>query len=316
MPNFRAFYLLAAAFPSLVGGLSSAYGQNAIQLFGSTLVRLSTTGTSVTSPTVFNSATVNLSCPAGVPVKAILSSTPDGLGKVLVDNFIQVSVTTGSTTTTPVGVCLGGTQEQGRSGTQFNCFNSSYQGNAASLVGKNMDTYTTTGGVPAIDISALLAPGTQQATIGLVDTAFDLTNASLYLVTSCTQGGVTGPTTVTGNPIPTTNPKPEQLTQDFTFNPTSGQAVGFTYDLSTAQGNGTLNIANNTIPSTNDAPLDPALWQSQYAIGTSFATSSCLVHRGRATQRAVGLQVVHPYLPGGDGPKCCRSVLPCVATAR
>ena len=68
--------------------------------------------------------------------------------------------------------------------------------------------------------------------------------------------------------------------QNFNFDTTPGEGVGFTYDISTPQQNGQLQLANNTIPNTADMPLDPTLWQTQYAAGTSFATSSCLVHNG------------------------------------
>ena len=212
----------------------------------------------------------------------MLSSTPDGSGHPLVDNFIQVTVTAGSTKTGPTNVCKGGTSEAGQNGTQQDCFNSTYQNAAPNLVGANMDTgtFTATGGVAPIDISSLLVAGTQQATIELVDTGYILTNASLYLVTSCTEGGVTGPATVTGNPIPAVNPPPSLLVQNFDFDTAPGQGVGFTYDISTPQQNGQLQLANNTIPNMADMPLDPTLWQTKYAAGTSFATSSCLVHSG------------------------------------
>jgi hypothetical protein len=258
----------------------TAFGQTPIQLFGSTFVRSSANGTSTSSPVTFNSATVNLTCTG--TVSAMLSSTPSGLGNVLADNFIQVTVTAGSTKTGPTNVCRGGTSEAGQNGTQMDCFNTTYQNAAPNLLGANMDTgtFTATGGVAPIDISSLFVQGTQQATFEIVDTGYILTNASLYLVTSCTQGGVTGPATVTGNPIPAVNPPPSLLVQNFNFDSAPGQGVGFTYDVSTAQQNGQLQLTNNTIPNTADMPLDPTLWQTKYAAGTSFATSSCLIHSG------------------------------------
>ena len=125
----------------------------------------------------------------------------------------------------------------------MNCFNSTYQNAAANLIGANMDTgtFAAMGGVAPIDISSLLVAGTQQATIELVDTGSLLTSASLYLVTSCTQGGVTGPATVTGNPIPALNPPLSLLVQNFNFNTTPGQGVGFTYDISTRSRTGSFN---------------------------------------------------------------------------
>ncbi|MBS1823387.1 MAG: DUF11 domain-containing protein [Acidobacteria bacterium] len=263
----------------LVGPGELAFGQNAVKLFGSTLVRSSTQGASWAVPVTFNSATVSLSCnTTGGPPTAVLSSTPDGTGKVLVDNFVNVSVTVGTTTSSAVNVCKGGTVDPVQ-GVQ-NCFNQTYQNAAPGMVGADMDGYTATGGIAPLDVSGFLVSGDQKIKIDLLDAGVLLTNASLYLVTSCTQGGVTGPATISGNPISSNNPSPNQLNQDYDFNSTQGQTVGFTYDLTQSQKDGRLTIADGTIPSTSDSPLDPALWQSQYATGTSFATSSCVVHKG------------------------------------
>jgi hypothetical protein len=280
MKTLRTVFFSAAAIIVFVTSNLTAMGQTPIQLFGPTFVRGSATGASTASPVIFNSATVSLTCTGAISAK--LSSTPNGQGNVLADNFIQVTVTAGSNKTGPTNVCGGGTSEAGQNGTQLNCFNSTYQNAAPNLLGVNLDTgtFTATGGVMPIDISRLFVAGTQQATVELVDTGSLLTNASLYLVTSCTQDGVTGPATVTGNPIPAVNPPPSLLVQDFDFDTTPGQGLGFTYDISTSQQNGQLQLTDNTIPNAADMPLDPTLWQTQYAKGTSFATSSCLIHRG------------------------------------
>jgi hypothetical protein len=282
MKTLRTVLFSAATTIVFVAPSLNAFAQTPIQLFGSTFVRTSSNGASATSPITFNSATVNLTCPSAGSIRAVLSSTPDGSGHPLADNFIQVTVTAGSNTTGPTNVCRGGTLEAGRSGTQMNCFTPMYEGAAANLLGQNMDTgtFTASGGVPPIDISGLLVQGAQQAKFEVVDTGGELTNASLYLVTSCTEGGVTGPATVTGNPIPGVNPPPSLLVQNFGFDTAPGQGVGFTYDISTPQQNGNLQLTDNTIPNAADMPLDPTLWQTQYATGTSFATSSCLIHRG------------------------------------
>lgn len=276
---FVGTYAAVALVLGSAAGVASA--QSAVKLFGSTFIRQSQQGTTPTQPVTFNSATVSLSCDAtsGAPT-AVLSSTADGSGKVLVDNFINVSVETGSGTSTPVNVCRAGALEPGSPGTQNDCFNTTYQSAAPGMIGADLDGYTATGGVTAIDISGLLTAGQLKVKVDLVDTGYLLANASLYLVTSCTQGGVTGPAKITGNPISSSNPTPGQLNQDYDFNSAPGQLVGFTYDLTQSQKDGTLSITDQTIPTTSDVPLDPALWQSQYAMGTSFATSSCLVHTG------------------------------------
>jgi hypothetical protein len=119
-----------------------------------------------------------------------------------------------------------------------------------------------------------------QVKIDLVDAGTVLTSSTLYLRTNCSQNGVTGPATITGNPIPQSNPTPAQLTQNFAFNPTTNQQVQFVYDLSIAQAVGTLSITPATIPTTNDLPFDPTTFQSKLVANTSFATSSCLIHSG------------------------------------
>src|SRR6202040_504568 len=99
----------------------SIQAQNSVKLFGSTFVRTSTDGTLGSQPNTFNSATVNLTCDASSgPIRAVLSSTPDGAGNVLIDNFINLTVTTGSAPGTPANVCRGGNTEQGPSGIQNN----------------------------------------------------------------------------------------------------------------------------------------------------------------------------------------------------
>jgi hypothetical protein len=256
--------------------------QNSIRLFDPVNVRASATGTGIGSQAVtFNSATLNLTCAAS-PITATLTSSADGTGNVLVDNYVQVSVTSGTAVSGPVNVCRGGTVDSTPSGPSQNCFTSSYQGPASkgTLTGQNPDNFVSTGGVPPIDISSQFQPGSVQVKIDLVDTGTVLTSSTLYLRTNCSQNGVTGPATITGNPIPQSNPTPAQLTQNFAFNPTTNQQVQFVYDLSIAQAAGTLSITPATIPTTNDLPFDPTTFQSKLVANTSFATSSCLIHSG------------------------------------
>ena len=270
---------LVVVSSSLLLGPHPYAAAQSIKVFGPTVVRDSTSGTSFTQPNTFNSATINLSCPAS-GIHAVLSSTSDGTGNILVDNFIRITVTNGTTVVSgPANVCQGGTTDQTPSGVVNNCFNATYRSNYLSLIGQNLDSYAATGGVPPIDVSNLFVPGIQQVKIEEVDGGVVLTSTSVYLMTNCTQTGVTGPATITGNPIPGNNPPPDRLLQLFDFNSKPDQKVEFIYDLSTSQGNG-LTITDGTIPSVSDAPLDPALWQSQYVPGTSFATSNCLVHTG------------------------------------
>jgi Bacterial Ig-like domain (group 3) len=266
---------------SLTFVVPAIVAQNSIRLFDPVNVRASATGTGIGSQAVtFNSATLNLTC-ATSPITATLTSSADGTGNVLVDNYVQVSVTSGTAVSGPVNVCRGGTADSTPSGPSQNCFTSSYQGPASSgsLTGQNPDNFVSTGGVPSIDISSQLQQGSVQVKIDLVDTGTFLTSSTLYLRTNCSQNGVTGPATITGNPISST-PTPQQLTQSFPFNPTTNQQVQFVYDLSIARAAGTLSITPATIPTTNDLPFDPTEFQSKLVANTSFATSSCLIHSG------------------------------------
>src|SRR5271168_4526388 len=114
---------LAAATSALFAQTNSA----PIQIFGPTNVRLSANGTGYgANEVIFNSSTVQLRCSAS-PIVATLSSTPDGTGNVLVDNFINLTVTAGESSTGPLNVCQGGVPEDGF----VNCFTSGYQNPAS-----------------------------------------------------------------------------------------------------------------------------------------------------------------------------------------
>ena len=268
-------FLQGLAAVCIAATASTVSGQNAIQLFSPANVRVSAQGTGHGDEAkTFNSTILNLQCAS--PIQAVLSSTPDGNGNVLVDNFVSLSVNEH----TAVNICKNGTSEDG--GEQQNCFNTTYQSEAQNggLIGQNPDNLASSGGVPPLDISSHLWPGAIKAQITTVDTGGYLTSSSLYLVTNCTNQGISGPGNITGNPIPSSNPNGQQLTQDFAFNSTNNQLVQFTYDLSQAKDSGTLSIPDGSTPSTADTPIDPATFTSHYLHGTSFATANCLLHDG------------------------------------
>jgi len=260
----------------------SALAQNSILLFSPVDQRASAAGTGNGASAVdFNSNTLSLTCPAS-QIAAVLSSTADSAGNLLVDNNINVTVASGSTTTGPTNICVGGVNGSSI-GTPFqNCFNSSYEfpPTGVSYLGQDPDTFAASGGVPPISIASLLVPGTEQVTISLQDEGFYLTSTTIYLNTNCSQNGVTGPALVNGNPIPSSGPTAPQLTQDFGFNSSPSQQIGFEYDLSAAQSAGSLTITDGTIPQVVDLPVDPSKFQQDYVAQTSFATSNCLIHTG------------------------------------
>jgi len=276
LPQAAVLFCLALSSTSL-------FSQSSIQLFGPVDVRLSQAGTGYGNDAVaFNSTTLNLTCPASPT--AILSSSADGTGNIIVDNNINLTVTTNGSTTGPANVCVGGVNGS-QVGPLENCFTEGLEalGSAGSLTGKDPDDFVAIGGVAPIDISQSLVPGPLQVKIDLVDqgsgNGFYLSSSTVYLNTNCTQGGVTGPALVSGNPIGQ-NPTPDQLNQDFSFNPVANQQIGFTYDLTDAFAANSLTVNDGTIPQVADMPLDPALYQSQYVAQTSFATSQCLIHSG------------------------------------
>jgi hypothetical protein len=267
-------FLQSLATMCIAAAASTVSGQTAVQLFSPANVRVSTQGTGYgANENVFNTTILNLTCTS--PIQAKISSTADGTGKVLVDNFITFNEVGG----TAADICKNGTVENGN---QQNCFNDNYKNQASQgeLTGKDPDTFVTTGGVPPIDVSSYLTTGAVQAQIGLVDTGSYLDSSTLYLVTNCAFNGVAGPGKVTGNPISKSNPTDQQLTQNFSFNSTNNQQVQFTYDLSEAQNAGSLSITDGTAPTGADTPLNAATFQSTYLKGTSFATGSCLIHTG------------------------------------
>ena len=260
----------------------SIVAQNSIRIFDPVNVRTSAADTGYGSSAVtFNSATLNLSCGVS-PITAVLSSSADSTGNVLIDNNLQITVTADSVSGNPVNVCRGGVPEETPSGISQNCFTSSYQqaANLGQLLGKSPDMFVSTGGVAPIDISNHLMSGEVSLKVDLVDTGGFLASSTVYLNTNCTKTGVTGPATITGNPIPQTNPSPAQLTQNFAFNPTTSQQVQFVYDLSEANAAGSLSITPDTIPGTEDLPIDPTTFQTDLVKNTSFATSMCLIHSG------------------------------------
>ncbi len=259
--------------------IAQATQNNSVQLFGPVNVRLSPTGATLSTPYTFNSNTLSLNCTAS-PIVAVLSSSAASTGNVLVDNSIYVTNITNNGS--PLNVCMGaGGVDSGAA--NASCFTTGYQGpaGAGSDTGDNPDTLVAVGGVHPIDISSRLSSGSQQVKIDLVDDGGYLASSTLYLNTNCTPGGVSGPAQITGNTIPSQNPTPQQLKQDFTFNPGTNNLIDFEYDLTGAQSAGSLTIdSSGAIPQVGDSPLDPSIFQTVWTPGTSFATSICLAHNG------------------------------------
>lgn len=311
---------LTITSPALMAQAADCTDYSCIQLFGAVNGANSLPGVSITNPDAFNSTTLNMSCPA-TPV-AYLSGpytdpgtgrppTPATLtagGNLLVDNSLIVTVTpTGGPAQSPINVCPLTNYTEGSSGLYHeDCFTSSYQGIAGTVIGNDPDTFPATGatvetngGVPPINIAspftptsydtgnsppspppppAGVVPGSQSVTIALTDEGGSYTSSTIFLTTNCTVSVSGG--TVSGNQI-TTGSSGTGLTQTFNFNTQTDQQVGFVYDLSVANTTPTNVLTNSgAIPQVADQPVDPTAFQPSFVAGTSFATSSCLIHTG------------------------------------
>lgn len=287
-PNLRRIAILA----SLAIAVPALNAQNSVRLFGPVNVRPSAANTGggdndMDNWVAFNSTTLNLTCPSSA-IAAVLSSSANSAGNVLVDNFIDLTTTYGTTTDGPVNACIYEKSEDSPGAVYGSCYTWSYQWavKAGKLTGQDPDNLVGTGGVAPIDISNRLRPGPLQLKIDLVDTGGYLASSTLYLNTNCTFNGVTGPGEITGNPIAQANPTPQQLTQNFSFNLTANQQAEFVYDLSKAQAANSLSITPATIPGTENQPTDSSTFQSTFLPRTSFATSSCLIHSGTLVNSA------------------------------
>ena len=170
MRAVRVLFILTLASTSS-WALPDAQAQNAIKLFDATPV---TEGAPCAGPlgcdavldrVVFDEASLVLSC-KGRPT-AILSSTADGRGGIVVDNFIEVN---------GANVCAGGAS----AGDVENCYNYpvfSQIGTAA------VDAYQS---VPPIDVSRLMPHGRRATmTFSLVDFGVVYANSDVWLVTNC-----------------------------------------------------------------------------------------------------------------------------------
>ncbi len=142
MRSLQAVMQRLATIPFCLVALSPAcFAQNSIQLFAPVDVRFSATGTGTGSAAVnFNTTNLNLTCAAS-PITAVLSSTADSTGNLLVDNNINVTVIASGASQGPTNVCAGGvgTNQQG----PFqNCFTTGYETIASQgqFTGKNPDT--------------------------------------------------------------------------------------------------------------------------------------------------------------------------------
>lgn len=271
--------------------LSGAAG--AIKLFDPINVGNSNPNATLPNPFTFGSTTLTLSCPASTetsPLIAKLSSTPDGVGNVLVDNFVTLAVNGAAFGSgSPAGnVCTGGQTDFLGDTPESDCFTSVYQGPAGAnqLDGQDPDNFTGpvmstleggSGGVSPLDVRPALTPSaTQQTTFSLLDGGVKVASSTIFLVTNCTQAGVQPGGSITGNPI---NPgDPGSQTPQFTFDATPGQHITFGADY-LALDNIEGAIQANTVPTASDAGLSQETFENMVR-NTSAAPAQCIRVKG------------------------------------
>ena len=289
--------------------LSGAYG--AIKLFDETSVASTTSLVTGTNPYgLYTIATTELNLSCGATPTAKLSNTPDGLGNVLVDSYILLSIngtavngTTVGSNNSPAGnVCSGGPEPYVGGQNYSNCSTAAYQDfveeNFAALNGLDPDTFTNSnavlppvahnsdGGVPALDIHTFF-PNTIGATPPFLQAAFTLQelgsdaydNSTLFLVTNCTSPGVVSGANVTLDPIIKTNSASQ--TQTATLDSSPSQNISFTTSTSVAieQNSGIVN--SGIVPIVTNFAIPQQLF-SQLVAGTSTASAVCVRLTGEA----------------------------------
>lgn len=271
---FQRSLRIAGIMGCIAASAIAAQSQTAISFLPSVNVRLSTNGAGYGSSAIaFSTSKQSLTCPSS-GIVAKVTSTTDGTGLVLVDNFINLTLTQGTTVTGPTNICTGGIVENGN---QQDCFTSGYQVPASegNLTNQDPDgTIAAEGGVGPLDISTMLVGGVNTIQLDAVDTGGYLASSSVYLYTNCTPNGAVGGGTVSGNPVTT-----DTSTQTFPFSTADNLNVQFLLDLSNAFNGNTIILIPGSTPSVADAAFDPTMWPS-YVHGTSFSTSQCLVHNG------------------------------------
>ena len=260
--------------------LTAAAG--AIRLFDPLNVATSNPNATLSSLVTFGSTTLMLSCQANP--SAVISSSPDGAGNVLVDNFLTLTLgsnpMTQTNASTLVGnVCPGNLGNPVDDG-QPDCFTSAYQGpgGAGNLDTQDPDTFTNpgnpelggaAGGVPPISVSSAFAnssAATPEATFSLLDGGGKVTSTTLFLVTNCSLTNAnTG--SETGNP---TNQQPSQT---LSFDTVVNNLDQYAFDYSLVASNSITN--SNATPTVTNNSISPTDYKN-LVIGTPFQNTSCI----------------------------------------
>ena len=281
----------------------------AIKLFDPTIVAPSNGNATLSNPFTYGSTTLSLSCPA-TDRTGTVSSTPDGSGFVLEDNYVTLAIngTPANTDHHPDGnVCRGGPADN-NNGTLLNdCFTTNYQVPAGGnqLNGRNPDDFANAGnsvlvqqspnadnagGVTPIDISGFLPSGPSTVTFTLLDGGGFVAGASLFLKTNCTVAGVQTGGTLVGAPIDPDSPA--SLTPIFNFNSTGGQHIQFGANYI----NSNANLGDTPTPTVADTAVPPGSFAA-LVHGTSAGPAVCMRFSGE--------------LDGAGNPQCKAFTITC-----
>jgi hypothetical protein len=280
--SFTHMLLFAGGLAAFAPAIAA---QNSILLLKDFPVEPSVSGVTPSSPYTFQKTIQQLNCAAS-PIKAKLSSTQDGGGDVLVDNYIDLTVTpSGGSAAGPVNIC--------KSVFAPNCFATVRYLVSAVLegaTGQDPDTYIVPylnpnhltldnyAGVAPIDISKYLVGGAQQVEFDLVDLGNPdsgyYANSTLYLDTNCTPAGVSGSGVVINPVPPNSNPSNPPVENTFTFNNNTNQGIQFSYTLPTG-----TTVPTGLVEQVSDSAVEQTAFPGGVT-GTSFSPASCLLHAG------------------------------------
>ncbi len=320
-----SLHISVTGHDDFVAPLSGASG--AIRLLDPVNVALSNSNATLENLITFNSTSATLSCPGtgdDSAVTGVLSSTPDGLGNVFVDNFLTLTIGANpviqtKTSTLQGNVCSANRDNPNDNG-QPDCFTHDYQNHAGGTIGQDVDSITGpgatllpdhgSGGIAPIDVStqlSQLAGATGQVTFSMLDGGGEVGSSTLFLVTNCTPQNVqTG--TQTGNPINTANN--QNAAQTLTFDSVLNHLDQFAFDYSFAGAAQTIAANPNATPIVNNNSISPDLFSSLVA-GTPFAGASCLPLASLNGMCAGKQQIcTNPGNANPAGPNCPQSSAP------
>jgi uncharacterized repeat protein (TIGR01451 family) len=292
--SWRADVVMTAVLVVVSLGARAQTTPNAIPILSGPVNDATSSSTaSNTNPVTFATTTLNLSCPSSATFK--VSSTPDGTGNVLVDNYINMTIT--STESGPQNICTGQGGPVDPNGppagntNQTSCFLPAYESAAGGLIGQDPDTYARTYGVPPIDFTSDITsffegvPSSLSLRFDLVDYGGDLASTKLYLVTSCTQNGVSTESGGVSKGQPTVIPFQN----------------GTTYQAQLNSGSTVTNTSISVTPILSDQASCDALVN----LNPAFTGAHCFVYQnpdGSGMDKTAMFELTCPQLP--SSPQC------------